>query len=251
MEIVEKLNSQLLHGNLEKSKHCKLDIEVYKNIAFSYSQIENSMAVLSDMQCNRSFVYTSRIALELGMNFHENPSVINSIWEEEILGKIHPDDKLKKYIHELRFFTFLETLKINERTDYHVLSRMRMKDKDDVYRFIQHRMYYFYSPYNNKLRFALCLYNIALDQSQILPSDFLIVNSAEGKVVLEDRFNYQNILSKRELEVLKLVGEGFTSKKIADFLSISINTVSRHRQNILEKLNVKNSVEAFNEGLIK
>ena len=34
------------------------------------------------------------------------------------------------------------------------------------------------------------------------------------------------------------------SKEIASTLSISINTVNRHRQNILEKLHVSNSIEA-------
>ncbi|KQT35538.1 LuxR family transcriptional regulator [Chryseobacterium sp. Leaf405] len=244
MEIVKKLNDQLLQINSEKSGKCILDIEVYKNIALTYSKIENSIAVLSDMQHNKSYVYTSGIISELGLSFTENPVVIDSIWEEEILKKIHPDDKLKKYIHELRFFQLLESLKNEERADYSVLSRMRIKDKDDNYRFIQHRMFYFYSEFNKKLRFALCLYNIALDQSKVLPSEFLIINSEKGNIVVEDKLNYKNILSKRELEILKLIGEGFTSKEIADFLSISVNTVSRHRQNILIKLNVKNSVKA-------
>lgn len=251
MEIVKKLNDKLLQINSEKNSECLLDIDVYKNIALMYSHIENSVAVLSDMQCNKSYVYTSGIASELGLKSNGNPTVIDSIWEEEILKKIHPDDKLKKYIHELRFFNLLESLKNAERADYSVLSRMRMKDKDERYRFIQHRMFYFYSSYNGKLRFALCLYNISLDQSQLIPSDFLIINSKEGKVIVEDKLNYKNILSKRELEVLRHVGEGFTSKEIADFLCISINTVSRHRQNILIKLNVKNSVEAINDNVNK
>uniref|UniRef100_A0AAU6WK21 LuxR C-terminal-related transcriptional regulator n=1 Tax=Chryseobacterium endophyticum TaxID=1854762 RepID=A0AAU6WK21_9FLAO len=62
---------------------------------------------------------------------------------------------------------------------------------------------------------------------------------------------YQNVLSSREMEILKYVGEGFTSKEIAEMLCISINTVSRHRQNILEKLKVKNSVKAITNSLGK
>lgn len=52
------------------------------------------------------------------------------------------------------------------------------------------------------------------------------------------------ILSVREKQVLSLIDKGLTSKKIAETLSISINTVSRHRQEILGKLQVKNSIEA-------
>jgi DNA-binding CsgD family transcriptional regulator len=248
MKIVETLNETLLNKNVNKSNECLLDIDTYRNTAEMYSKIENIISVLSDMQANKSYVYKSNMALELGLGITENPTLVDSIWEEEILKRIHPDDKLKKYIHELRFFKLMDSLSPKDRTDYNVLSRIRVMDKNDEYRFVQHKMFYVYSPYNGKLRFALCLYSIAIDQSILLASDFLIVNSIKGKVVVEDKLNYTNILSQRELEILKFVGEGFTSKEIAKFLFISVNTVSRHRQNILEKLKVKNSIKAFNES---
>jgi DNA-binding NarL/FixJ family response regulator len=47
-------------------------------------------------------------------------------------------------------------------------------------------------------------------------------------------------LSIREKEVLKLIAEGKTSKEIACLLSISIRTVHHHRDNIMNKLNIKN-----------
>lgn len=46
-------------------------------------------------------------------------------------------------------------------------------------------------------------------------------------------------LSAREIEVLRLVAQGFTNKEIADNLSISINTVLSHRKNITAKLGIK------------
>jgi PAS domain S-box-containing protein len=49
--------------------------------------------------------------------------------------------------------------------------------------------------------------------------------------------------TKRELEILQLIGEGYSTKQIADKLFISINTVETHRRHLLEKLQVKNSME--------
>lgn len=46
-------------------------------------------------------------------------------------------------------------------------------------------------------------------------------------------------LSHREIEVLKLVAQGFLNKEIADKLNISINTVLSHRKNITSKLGIK------------
>lgn len=48
-------------------------------------------------------------------------------------------------------------------------------------------------------------------------------------------------LSKREIEVLKLIAEGYTAEKIADKIFTSRRTVETHRQNILEKTKAKNT----------
>lgn len=55
---------------------------------------------------------------------------------------------------------------------------------------------------------------------------------------------HRNILSEREKEILRCIRKGLSSKEIAAALYISVNTVNRHRQNILEKLSVSNSIEA-------
>jgi DNA-binding NarL/FixJ family response regulator len=62
-------------------------------------------------------------------------------------------------------------------------------------------------------------------------------------------------LSARELEVLKLIAEGRSSKEIASLLVLSVKTVERHRSNILHKLNLRDRVEltryAIRRGLIE
>ena len=64
-----------------------------------------------------------------------------------------------------------------------------------------------------------------------------------------------DILTPRELEVLKLIAEAHTSKEIAQQLFISVKTVERHRQNILDKLGMRDRVEltryAIRRGLIQ
>jgi DNA-binding NarL/FixJ family response regulator len=64
-----------------------------------------------------------------------------------------------------------------------------------------------------------------------------------------------DILTPRELEVLKLIAEAHTSKQISEALFISIKTVERHRQNILDKLGMRDRVEltryAIRRGLIQ
>jgi DNA-binding NarL/FixJ family response regulator len=45
-------------------------------------------------------------------------------------------------------------------------------------------------------------------------------------------------LTSRETEVLQLIAEGFSNKQIASELSISIKTVEKHRQQVMNKLNI-------------
>lgn len=55
----------------------------------------------------------------------------------------------------------------------------------------------------------------------------------------------ERLLSRREREILRQISRGKPSKQIAAELNISINTVNNHRQNIIRKLNCKNTAEAI------
>lgn len=55
-----------------------------------------------------------------------------------------------------------------------------------------------------------------------------------------------NALSNRELDVIKLIKDGLSSKEISQELNISLKTVEVHRHNILKKLNLKNSAALVN-----
>lgn len=56
----------------------------------------------------------------------------------------------------------------------------------------------------------------------------------------------KNLLTRREIEVLKLIVEEKTSSEIADCLTISVRTVETHRKNISHKTKVRNPI-----GLVK
>ena len=68
-------------------------------------------------------------------------------------------------------------------------------------------------------------------------------------------FSFDNSeLTARETEVLHLIAEGKTNSQIAEILIISPHTVTRHRANLMKKLNVHNRVDlvkvASSRGLI-
>jgi len=61
-------------------------------------------------------------------------------------------------------------------------------------------------------------------------------------------------LTSREREILQLIVEGHTTQTVAEMLSISPHTATRHRANLMHKLNVHTQVElvrmAVNRGLV-
>ena len=74
---------------------------------------------------------------------------------------------------------------------------------------------------------------------------------SEVKTILsEQAFDEENSgansLSNRELEIIKFIKEGLSSKEISAALNISLKTVEVHRHNILKKLNLKNSAALVN-----
>ena len=69
---------------------------------------------------------------------------------------------------------------------------------------------------------------------------------AEGR---DDRVVFEGLLTRRELDVLRLLAEGRTNKAIADALVISNGTVKFHVNSILRKLRASNRAEAVSRYL--
>lgn len=239
------LSNKLLNQAFANEQDEEFILQKQKFIAEIYAQQENSIAVLSDLKQNRSYIFNGGVAKSLDIAKKHSTSDIDTIWEDEIFEHIHPEDLSKKHVLEFKFFHLLKGLPIKERSDYYISSEIRMRDASGVYYAITHRMFYVQSCSKGSLWLALCLYNFSKETSFEVNTEYgMIYNSAMGTIIDVDNSKFDNILSKREKEILQLIEKGKISKEIADSLSISKNTVSRHRQNILEKLRVKNSLEA-------
>lgn len=83
--------------------------------------------------------------------------------------------------------------------------------------------------------------------AKFLMKDFLENKETEGTPTIEE-------LTPREREVLTYIAEGYTNREIAEALVISVKTVDRHRENIMQKLNLHSRIElvkyAIEKGLI-
>jgi DNA-binding NarL/FixJ family response regulator len=73
--------------------------------------------------------------------------------------------------------------------------------------------------------------------------------SREAFDSLKDSDTQQPLITRREIEILRLIAEGFTNPEIAEKLFISIPTVTTHRQSLLEKFDVKNTAALIGKAI--
>jgi two-component system response regulator NreC len=73
----------------------------------------------------------------------------------------------------------------------------------------------------------------------------LLINKYITKIKSKDVSHRADVdnLSTRQIEILKLWGDNFSNKEIADKLFISIRTVETHKNQIMQKLNLKTTVD--------
>ena len=77
----------------------------------------------------------------------------------------------------------------------------------------------------------------------------VIVHDALGGKARRHETEASNILSEREQQVLKLVAEGFSSREIADQLSISTKTVEAYRARFADKLGLRSRAQIVQYAL--
>jgi DNA-binding NarL/FixJ family response regulator len=81
------------------------------------------------------------------------------------------------------------------------------------------------------------------------------VDPTVQKILLDEsltgqrRSIYEVPITKREKEILKMIAEGLSSQQIADKLFISIRTGETHRQNLNQKLDIKNTAGLIREAI--
>ena len=238
---IDILNREFSRQNYSDEQACNSDMAELKGVASNYARIENAIAVLSDLRADMSYICYGGFANIFGLGKDVKEGTFESIWEKDIFSRIHPDDLDRKHAQELCFFHFIKQQPRRKRRDYYLMSKLRMRTTTNSYIPVMHRMFYIFGKSGETLRMALCLYSPLIADFQ---AGCLIIDSSDGHIIGTEKQDNDSILSAREKQILGLIDKGMTSKDIAEMLYISINTVSRHRQDILGKLQVKNSIEA-------
>lgn len=200
--------------------------------------IENAIVVVSDLVKGESHIFGGAFADRLGLSDYKSES---SIWEKRILDRMSAAQQDRKFITELRYFNFISQQPAVKRSHFHLESMLTINDIHGCPISVVHKMYYLFNDDNLKIGAAICVYSPSVSHHEF---SAVAIDTVSGRSEIINSHIDRQLLSPREIQVLTLIDTGCKSSEIADRLHISLHTVSRHRQQIIAKLRVKNSIEA-------
>ncbi|WP_343635780.1 LuxR C-terminal-related transcriptional regulator [Fluviicola sp.] len=172
---------------------------------------------------------------------------------QDILGTIHPEDvpyvqNTERAIAEF----YYSRLRPEQLLKYKMNYSFRSKMADGNYALLNHQAILLTLDTNGGFGKSLNIHT-RIDH-------ITAVNNLKFSLIgLDNEPSFMNMslkenmpleLSKREIEIVKLLGEGMDSSQIGEKLFISPKTVKKHRSNILNKLNVKNTSQAVKEAMV-
>lgn len=245
------------HAELNRQKFIESDLdytvfEKHRPFLERLAQVNKSGVTVFDL-FKKQHIFTSYNFTEL---FGHDMMAIQEYGNEYFNSRVHPHDMIALLQHAIIILRFYYQLEQCERLNYKFITEYRILGGDNKYIRVIEQHQALETDRHGNVWLALGIIDISPDQSALSGIKTQLFNYKTGRAVAVGTNNdLERKLSKRELEVLQYVKDGLLSKEISEKLFISVHTVNTHRQRILEKLGVSNSIEAISYaarfGLLK
>jgi len=238
--VIYLLNQQQFNEKELDYSILKRQISLLENMA----TIGNSGISVFDMYKQEHVFYSANFGRLIGYDIKEGEAYGSHFLQ----NKVHPDDEWDLTMNGISILKLFLRFSPQERANYKFINEYRILKADNTYvRVIEQDQI---MAFDNRGNMWLSLGIIDISPNQDLQEGLKsqVFNFKTGEMIpLQQEPKKKEAspaLTRRELEVLKMVKSGLLSKEISDKLAISIHTVNTHRQRILEKLHADNSMEA-------
>lgn len=219
-----------------------------KSILHQLSKIcHNCTFVVDVYKCSYTYASSNFVDL-LGYDSHKIETLEKQ--GDYLESRIHPDDRAQLTTLQVTLSQFIYSLPLEQRNNYSNIYSFRILNAKQQYIRVTSRHQVLEQDRNGKAWLVIGNMDISPDQKHSETVDCTVLNLKNGEffspssLLMPSSLN----LTNREIEILRLIQKGLLSKEIADKLCISIHTVNIHRQNLLRKLGVQNSIEAIRLG---
>jgi DNA-binding CsgD family transcriptional regulator len=219
-------------------------LEQHKQMLSHLAEVSNCGVTVFDLFTGKH-VFSSYNMEEL---FGFDMLSIEKIGNKYINSRTHPDDYLSLTRNGISLLRFFYSTPVDERIKYKLINEYRILNAQDKYlRVIEQHQVLELDPRGN-VWLALAVMDISPNQEEYQGVKSQLFNYKTGQLVPVPTSQSDAVgkpeLTQRERQVLELIRDGYFSKEISEKLFISVHTVNTHRQRILEKLGVDNSMEA-------
>lgn len=247
---LNQLNEKRLQNR--RSHQCAVTEEDYKQIMPKIellkrlSKVERTIYAVYDMNKNNYLLQSDEQKKLFGF---KDENINQNIDSEVHYQNIHPDDLSFVLETDNMIYDFFSRLPANEKKDYKLVYDFRTRNTEGIYMRYLHQIIILAQDKNGKSWLTLVISNLLAERAGGEKPHRRMINMKTGKLHLFNTIDSDSssgiILTRRETEVLSLIGRGYDSINISDKLHISVNTVNNHRQNILRKTRTENTTQAL------
>lgn len=219
-------DKSMLHQFSKMNRNCTFVVDVYK--------------------CRYAYASSNFVDL-LGYDSHKIATLERQ--GDYLESRIHPDDREQLLTLQIKLSQFIYSLPPTQRNNYSNIYSFRVLNAKQDYIRVTSKHQVLEQDRNGKAWLVIGNMDISPDQKNSETVDCTVLNLKTGEFFSPSPSLIPSAhLTNREIEILRLIQKGLLSKEIADKLCISIHTVNIHRQNLLRKLGVQNSIEAIRIG---
>ncbi|MGN0002403.1 MAG: LuxR C-terminal-related transcriptional regulator [Sphingobacterium composti] len=213
--------------------------DLFRKQSSKTTQEEENKALVDSyyfiFDCNQNVISFMNMAFQTITGYDATTFTV-----EDLIDIIHPDDKDYFFSCEEKDLNFKNKLRFNEHFNYLYSYTYKIRTAQDIYITIKQTCQALEVNNKGDLTKTLVIHQRINDYEERPFNDRRIYDKSRN-IFLDTENCYK--LTKRELEILKLVQEGLNSTEIADKICTSKYTVDTHRKNILNKTNSNNFID--------
>ena len=205
-------------------------VDKYKVSLQALSDICNSGISVFDLAKRQTVFFSSNYGGLLGYV----PSDYGMEGQQFFSDKIHQGDKLTCSLQGVSTLKLFNSFSKVEKLNHKEIKEYRMLNAQNKYVRLIEQYQVIELDKKGQIWLLMGVVDVSPNQEEFNGTKVQLLNFKTGQMIpLDSSPKVQIDLTKREIEVLKLVKDGFLSKEISNKLFISLHTVNTHRQRFL------------------
>jgi DNA-binding CsgD family transcriptional regulator len=241
----ETMLALLSSQNFDEAELDYSNFERQRPLLQTLATMGNSGVSIFDAFQKKHIFYSPNFGASLGYDCLQIQHKGHDYWD----AKIHPNDFDDLMQNGITLLKLLLQFSTDEKANYKLINEYRILNSSQIYTRIIEQHQVLELDKKGNIWLNLSIIDISPDQNTSEGLKSQLFNFRTGNIISfnKEKSSLAKIdisLSKRELQILKMVKDGLLSKEISSNLNISLHTVNTHRQRVLEKLGANNSMEA-------